>query len=72
MARLARLLGWRSICERLRRPSSACRHLLPVNGAKDAIIDGFANRQRCRKCDKATAGHFSRLYSGEVPGRAMR
>ncbi|RWN26068.1 MAG: hypothetical protein EOR97_29850 [Mesorhizobium sp.] len=42
-----------------RRPSSGCRHLLPVNGAKDAVINGFANRQRCRDGTEVATSPFS-------------
>ncbi|RWN50021.1 MAG: hypothetical protein EOR98_34045 [Mesorhizobium sp.] len=35
-----------TILQASRRPSSACRHLLPVNGEKDAFINDFAVLQR--------------------------
>ncbi|AZO20267.1 hypothetical protein EJ070_06045 [Mesorhizobium sp. M1E.F.Ca.ET.045.02.1.1] len=53
------LNGWR-------RPSSGCRHLLPVkDGEKDAFIDGFAKRRRGRRSSGIAVSHFLPVFYGE-------
>ena len=50
-----------------RCPSSGCRHLLPVNGQKDAVVDHFANHQRCKEGGGVPAGFFLPVYGEKCP-----
>ncbi|RUW20971.1 hypothetical protein EN858_33385 [Mesorhizobium sp. M4B.F.Ca.ET.215.01.1.1] len=59
-------LRWpRALSERWRRPSPACRHLLPVHGEKDVVTRIFANHPRRRKRAGAAASPFSPSLYGE-------
>ncbi|RWO30334.1 MAG: hypothetical protein EOS10_20430 [Mesorhizobium sp.] len=43
------------------------------DGERDAVIDGFANRQRCRRGRRRCGQFFLPVtIRGEMPGRAMR
>ena len=42
-------------------------HLLPVNGAKDALIAAFANRQRCRESAGIAASPLLPVHGEKVP-----
>ena len=53
-----------------RRPSSACRHLLPVNGEKTAGRNPGAPAAIGEACDEGVL--LPVTIRGEVPGRAMR
>lgn len=53
---------WRLVPFRWRCPSPACRRPLSVNGARGAVIDGFANQQRCKKGAGVAASFFRRVY----------
>ncbi len=52
---------------RLRRPSPACRHPLPVNGARDAVTADFANLQRSKKGAGVAASHSRPVYGERCP-----
>ena len=54
-----------NLFDRLCCPSSACRHLLPVNGEKDAFISDFANRERSKMSPVGAA-------SAPLPARGER
>ncbi|RWO26580.1 MAG: hypothetical protein E5Y55_32510 [Mesorhizobium sp.] len=56
-----------TILQASRRPSSGCRHLLPVNGEKDAVIKDFANLHRRRKSAKVAASFFLPVYGEKCP-----
>ncbi|WP_292187120.1 hypothetical protein [Mesorhizobium sp.] len=58
---------FRSLKRRLRRPSSGCRHLLPVNGEKDAAMDDFANSQPRRMSANLAASVFLPVYGEKCP-----
>jgi hypothetical protein len=56
-----------------RRPLSACRHLLPVNGEKKAGRNGGALSETLVIGEAGGAGILLPVtIRGEVPGRAMR
>ena len=56
-----------------RRPSSACRHLLPVNGEKTAGRNGSAVSATLEIGESASDSILLPVtIRGEVPGRAMR
>ncbi|RWK54544.1 MAG: hypothetical protein EOR48_16990 [Mesorhizobium sp.] len=43
------------------------------DGERGAVVDGFANRWRCKKGAEAAASFFLPVsIRGEMPGRAMR
>jgi hypothetical protein len=48
-------------------PSSGWRHLLPVNGAKGAVIADFANHQRCRKSATVAVSVFLPVNGEKCP-----
>ncbi|CAH2407219.1 hypothetical protein MES4922_60155 [Mesorhizobium ventifaucium] len=39
---------------------------------RGAVIDGFANHQRCRKGAEAAVSLFLPVHGEKMPGRAMR
>jgi hypothetical protein len=51
--------------QRWRCPSSGCRHLLPVNGAKDAVVSAFANPNGAEKASALRPASFSPSLYGE-------
>jgi hypothetical protein len=50
-----------------RRPTSACRHLLPVIGGKDALVSAFVNHQPGRIGGKIAAGGLLPVYGEKCP-----
>ncbi|RWN68003.1 MAG: hypothetical protein EOR99_09745 [Mesorhizobium sp.] len=57
----------------LRRPSSACPHLLPVNGEKNAGSNPGASFATLTISESGDDGVLLPVtIRGEVPGRAMR